>query len=90
MLACANGQIFSSPVIAGQRLDGPQYQFVTITLSNVSITSYQPRSNGSDLPTESISLSFTRIRMEYVPLNPDGTLGDPIVTTVDVSGGGGA
>ena len=90
MLACANGQIFSSAVIAGQRLDGPQYQFVTITLSNVSITSYQPRSNGSDLPTESISLSFTRIRMEYVPLNPDGTPGDPIVTTVDVSGVGGA
>ncbi len=90
MLACANGQIFPSAVLAGQRLDGPQYQFVTITLNNVSITSYATHANGSDLPTEEFSLNFTRIRMEYVPLNPDGTLGDPIVTIVDVSGGGGA
>ncbi len=90
MLACANGQIYPSAVLAGQRLDGPQYQFVTITLSNVSITSYQLHANGSDLPTEGFSLNFTRIRMEYVALNPDGTLSDPVVTVWDLSGGAGA
>jgi type VI protein secretion system component Hcp len=75
---------FPNAVLVGQRLDGMQQVFLTITLSNVLVTSYKPAASNSDLPKEQFSLSYTRIRTVYQQVNPDGTLGDPVVSCWDI------
>ena len=47
------------------------------TLNGILISGYSV-SSGGDLPSESISLNFAKILFDFVPQNPDGTLGAPI------------
>lgn len=77
-VACCAGTHFRQAVLSGRRAGkdpgkGPR-DFLTITLSDVTVSSYRIASGG-DVPTEEISLSFGRIDYEYRAQNPDGTPG---------------
>jgi type VI secretion system secreted protein Hcp len=84
-LACATGQHIPTGVLTFRTViagDTP-YEYLTITLSDVFISSYSV-SSGGDRPTESISLSFTKIEYKYVGLDASGQPLPPVKVTFDV------
>jgi type VI secretion system secreted protein Hcp len=53
--------------------------YYIITLTDVIVSSYQQSGVSEDqVPTESISFNFAKIKVEYKPRNADGTLGAPV------------
>ena len=65
-------------------LDG-QPQYLTYTLTDVTVGKVldsTPSTPG--LPVEVFSLRYARIAIEYHVVNPDGTLGPPILACWDV------
>lgn len=59
-------------------------RYAAYTLDNVLISGYSV-SSGGDTPSETLSLSFTKITFTFTPTNPDGSLGTPIQTTYDLA-----
>ena len=84
-LACATGQHIPSAVLTFREVESgvPPYEYLTITLSDVFISSYQVASGG-DIPTEAISISFSKIEYKYVGRLPNGQLLAPVIVTFDV------
>ncbi len=58
--------------------------YAQYTLENVLISGYSV-SSGGDNPTESLSLSFTKVAFKFTPTNPDGSPGTPIQVTYDLT-----
>ena len=76
MLACASGQKIKDGVLSCRKAGGSQ-DFLMITLTEVSISSYGTEGNsgaGVD-PTDQFALHFTKIQYNYVQQKPDGTMG---------------
>jgi len=63
---------------------GAPFTYIEYTLDNVLISKYSI-SSGGDQPTESISLSFTKVQFAFTPQNPDGSPGTPLQVTYDIA-----
>ena len=50
--------------------------YLEYTLEAAMVSSYSV-SSGGDVPSESISLNYTKIEIKHTPTKTDGTLGDP-------------
>ncbi len=85
LLACSTGDHIKSAVLVARKAGGEQQEYMTVTLSDVLVTSYSTGgSGGGELPVESISLNFGKIEFEYKPQKPDGTLDSPVKTGWDL------
>ena len=82
--ACANGEHLKSAIITMRTAGKAQQEFVTYKLTDVLVRSYQIGGSSGDLPMEQVSLSFSKIEIEYKPIQKDGTLGAPIRSGWDV------
>jgi type VI secretion system secreted protein Hcp len=85
-LACATGTHIPKAVITffqTAQAGGPNYEYLTITLTDVLISGYS-LSSGGDFPSESVSLSYTKIEYKYVGKDPSGQLLPPVIVTFDV------
>lgn len=58
--------------------------YMEYILSDTMISGYSV-SSGGDRPTESISISFTKIEMKYVPWKDDHTKDSPIPASYDLA-----
>jgi type VI secretion system secreted protein Hcp len=76
-IACASGQHFPSATLSAVRRSSRHSDaFLIWTLKDVMVIAYTVSAENLDVPpTDEISLEFSRIEMEYRPLNSDGTLG---------------
>lgn len=87
MLAVATGQHIKSVVLTGRRAGGGAGggagDYLTVTLSDVLVTSIQT-SAGSETPTESLSLAFSKIVVSYKPQLQDGRLGSAVTAGWDL------
>lgn len=73
--AVAMGDHFKSAIITVRKAGGSQQEYLTITLSDVFISSYQAGGSGNGaLPMESISLNYSKIVQEYKEQKADGSL----------------
>jgi type VI secretion system secreted protein Hcp len=85
MLACASGQHFKSAVLTARKAGKSQQEFLTFSLSDVLVSTYQIGGAGGEVvPGDSVSLNFAKIQVEYKPQNPDGSLGASIKAGWDV------
>jgi type VI secretion system secreted protein Hcp len=75
LLACAAGKHFKSAVLAGRRGGGKQAEFLTFSLSDVLVSSYQTGGTTAEAPLDSISLSFSKIEIRYKQQSAKGGLG---------------
>ena len=66
--ACATGKHYPKVVIAVRR-PGGTFDFLTMTLRNLVVSSFHA-SSGGDNPTESVTLNFTKIEWTYAPQHP--------------------
>jgi type VI secretion system secreted protein Hcp len=82
-LACANGQHMKEAKLAAVKTGAMQQEFLTWTFSDVLVSGYQTAGAGGDLVMDQVSLSFSKIRVEYKAQKADGSLDAPIVAGWD-------
>jgi type VI secretion system secreted protein Hcp len=83
--ACATGEHIKSAKLFVRKSGDNATDYYTITLSDLLVTSVSMGgSDGGELPTESISLNFTKIEWAYVPMGADGTPQGPVRTGYDL------
>lgn len=78
LLACASGKHIKSAVLAGRKAGKGQAEFLTFSLSDVLVSSYQTGGTAADPPLDSISLNFSKIEVTYKELMAKGTPGPAI------------
>jgi type VI secretion system secreted protein Hcp len=86
MLACAEGEHIKKAVLTCRKAGKEQQEFLKITLSDLLVSSYQTGGSGhsSIVPTDQISLNYSKIEFEYKEQKPDGTLGGAVKAGYDV------
>ena len=62
----------------------PGVTYCTYTLTNALISSYSV-SSGGDRPTESISISFTKLEFKFTPYDDTNTAGTPVTVSYDMA-----
>lgn len=80
-LRCASGQhIKDAHLTVAKRVRGREETYLTIQLSDVLITSFEPSSDGGSSATESLSLNFTKIEYKYYSREADGSVKTTVFT----------
>ena len=84
------GEVAQEAVLTVRKSGGDQQEFLTLTMKNVTVVSFQlSGSDGSgQLPTEQVSLHFETMTGAYRKQKPDGSL-EPAITW-DITGGNAA
>jgi type VI secretion system secreted protein Hcp len=62
----------------------PGNTYVTYTLTNALISAYSV-STGGDRPSESISISFTKIEYKFIPYDANNKAGTPVTVSYDLA-----
>jgi len=74
-LFCANGEHIKSAVLTARKAGTEQQEYLKWKLTDLLVSSYQTGgSSGDVVPTDQISLNFSKIEVEYKPQKADGTL----------------
>ena len=85
MQACASGEHIKSAVLTARKAGKAQSEFLTISLSDVLISSHQTGAGeGDDVPADSVALGFARIQVEYLETKADGSPGGSVKFGWDV------
>jgi type VI secretion system secreted protein Hcp len=86
LLACASGKHLKSAVLTGRKAGKGQQEFLTFSLSDLLVSSYQTGgSEGDEVgPMDAVSLNFSKIEVEYKLQAAGGKLGDPVRAGWDV------
>lgn len=74
MLACCTGQHIKQADLAVRKAGGKQQEYLKIKFENVLVSSYQTGSAGDDVVTESISLNFAKVKIEYFAQDEKGNM----------------
>lgn len=75
MLACATGKHIKEALLTCRKAGADAQEYLKIKFSDMLISSFQTGGSSGDIvPTEQISLNFSKIEYEYKPQKPDGTL----------------
>ena len=77
-LGCASGQHFKTAVLTGRRAAKAPVEFLKITLTDVTITSYELDGSDEGQPTDQIGLACAKIVTEYTPFDATGKAQPPV------------
>ena len=79
-IACATGEHLKKAVLTCRKAGKDQQEFFKVTMSDLIVSSFQTggTNHGDVLPTEQISLNFSKIEWEYKEQKADGTLGGAV------------
>jgi type VI secretion system secreted protein Hcp len=85
-LACAEDEHIKKGVLTCRKAGKEQQEYLKVTMSDLLISSYQTSgsSHGDEVPTDQVSLNFSKIEFEYKDQKADGTLGGTTKTGYDV------
>lgn len=85
MLACATGQHIKSAALTCRKAGGDQQEYLIVKFSDLLVSSYQTGgSSGDVVPTDQVSMNFSKIEFEYKPQKPDGSLDAPVKAGYDL------
>lgn len=85
-LACWSGQHIPKVVLTCRKAGTDQQEYLKVTLQEAIISSYQASGSGGDaVPTENVSINFTKFEIEYKPQDEKGSLGGVIKSGWDLS-----
>ena len=86
--ACASGTHIAEGVLTCRRAGKEPRPYLTIKFTDCLVSSFQTGgSQGDEVPTDSISLNFSKIDYSYSPQKHDGTLGTAIPAAYDLKTG---
>ncbi|MDF0665094.1 MAG: type VI secretion system tube protein Hcp [Nitrospira sp.] len=85
-LACATGKHMLKATMTGRRAGDRTQDYLKVTLTDVVVSSYQQSGSGGSgvVPLDQVSLNYAKIELEYRRINPDGSLGGPVMVSFDV------
>ena len=85
MAAAGSGEHIKKAVVTARKQGGKgnQLDYLIVTLEDVMVSSYSTSGSGDGVPYDSVSLSYAKIKYEYKPQKPDGTLGGSIIAMYD-------
>ncbi len=69
-----NGSHLKEATLTQRKAGKEQQEYLVIKMKDVIITSVQHGSAGSDRPTESVTIAFGSVAVEYKPQKADGSL----------------
>jgi type VI secretion system secreted protein Hcp len=87
MLACATGEHIKNGVFTFRKAGTKegQVEYMKIKLTDLLVSSYQLSDHsGADLPSEQISINFSKIEKEYKEQKQDGSLGGAVTAGYDI------
>ena len=86
--ACCNGKHFADAVVTLNKASGDagQAPFLKYTFTDVMIESVQwsGATGGDDTPTESVSIAFAKVEVEYQQQDAKGAVGKPVLASWDL------
>ena len=79
-LAVASGSRIKHAVLTCRKSGGGQHEYLVIKFSDCYCTSWQVSGNdhGTVLPTDTFTLSYAQVDMDYKPQKADGSLDSPV------------
>ena len=85
-LACARGDHIKSAILTCRKAGKEQQEYLKVTFSDLLVSSFQTGGAGASdvVPTDQISLNFSKVELEYKEQKPDGTLGGAIKAHYDL------
>jgi len=85
-LSCAKGTHYDTAVLTMRKAGGTALEYVTITLTDLIVSSYSCAESGGDLLTETFSLNFAKFKYSYQPQDNKGAKkGGAIDATFDIA-----
>ncbi len=73
MEACASGKHFDDATLTCLRAAGDkQEKYLEVTLTDVVVSSYQTGGSGDDMPIESCSFNFVKVKQEFFKQDDKG------------------
>lgn len=83
---CCDGTHIKSALLTCRKAGKSQQEFFIVKFSDILVSSFQTGGSGGgdELPTESISLNFAKMEMEYKEQKADGSLSGGIKAGYDV------
>lgn len=86
MLACANGKHIPKGLLTCRKAGEGQQEFLKVHFNDLLVSSYQSggSSSGDTVPTDQISLNFSKIEIEYAEQGADGKLKAPVKAGYDL------
>jgi len=83
MLACANGEHIKSAVLVCRKAGKEQQEYLKYTFTDLLVSKFFL--GGTEvMPTEEVSINYSKIEMEYKAQKADGTLGGAVKAHYDV------
>ena len=82
--ACATGQHLKTAVLVCRKAGQAPLEFLKITLTDVTITSYEIDSSDEELPLDQVALAFAKVETEFVSVDPKGKAQPPVTTGWDL------
>ncbi len=88
MKYCLTGKHINEAVLVVRKAGGNPLEYLKLTMSDVIVTGVSPWGNNSDENgmRESVNLSFSRVKQEYVVQNPQGGSGGAVTASYDIKG----
>jgi type VI secretion system secreted protein Hcp len=85
-LACASGQHVKTAVLTCRRTAvKTQVEFLTVTLTDVTITSYEADGADEERPLDQLALNYGKIELAYTPVDAAGKPQAPVKAGWDVA-----
>jgi type VI secretion system secreted protein Hcp len=84
MKACATGVHINDATIIHRKAGKGQHEFLIIKMNDVIITSVTHDDSDETGNSESVSLAFAKVDLEYKPEKADGTLGSGVHFKYDI------
>lgn len=79
-LHCCTGKHFATALLTVRKAGGKPLEYLKINMEEVLVSGVTTGGSGGDeRPTESVTLNFARVKLDYTPQKPDGS-GDAAVT----------
>jgi type VI secretion system secreted protein Hcp len=84
-LACAQGKHIPTAILTCRKAGTEQQEYLKWTFGDFIIASYQTggANQSNVMPTDQISLNFSKVKVDYKQQNADGTLGGAISAGYD-------
>ena len=82
--ACASGQHLKTAVLVCRKAGKAPVEFLKITLTDATITSYEIEGSDEELPVDQFALGFAKVETAYVAQDPTGKSQPPVTTGWDL------
>jgi type VI secretion system secreted protein Hcp len=87
MAGCATGKHFKFFTLTSRKAGGKQEDYLIVKMEEAMVSSYNiGGANGSDVvPSEQVSINFSKISYSYKPQKADGSMGGAVEQKYDYS-----